>query len=373
MPTARKKKTKRASDPLRPVRQTGDARRLKIDDSSVDLCLTSPPYWKKRKYGHPNEIGHERTREAYGESMRAVLREIRRILKPTGSAFVNIGDTYHGRSLAGIPHLVEEIARQDGWRIRNRIIWAKPNGLPSPHADRLTNRHEIILHLTGPASYFYDVDSLCEYKGSRFPGGDVWEIPAGRVFGKHPAAFPPELAGRVIALACPRHVCRNCGFPRERITKREKDLDLGRPQARRALELFAEKGLTLNHLAAIRAVGISDAGKGRRLQAGARRNTKSVLRLAKEAKAALGGYFREFTFAKRVTAGYTKCRCSKGWEPGLVVDVFAGTGTTLTAARKMRRRSIGVDLLPWKADGTLPKSRAKQAARKKRPAPRRGR
>jgi DNA modification methylase len=87
------------------------------------------------------------------------------VLKPTGSLFLNLGDTYYKRTLVGIPGLIESAARADGWLLRNRVIWAKPAGLPSPHKNRLANRHEVVLHLTRDRSYFYDLDGLCEHLG----------------------------------------------------------------------------------------------------------------------------------------------------------------------------------------------------------------
>lgn len=347
------------------ARLISDARQLPLAGNSVDLCLSSPPYWKKRRYGHKLEIGHEKTPEAHAEAMRTVLREIRRVLKPTGSLFLNLGDTYYKRSLAGIPHLVEAVAREDGWRIRNRLVWVKPSGVPSPHGDRLANRHEVVVHLTGDGPYFYDLNALAELQRTRFPGGDVWEIPPERNHGTHPAAFPSELAGRVIALACPSSVCRRCGYPKMPISGRSMDLDPTRPQAQRALALFRKHGLTARHLAAIRATGISDAGKARRMQTGTNRNSLKTTKLAREAKQILGGYFREFTFARRVTIGYQSCRCQKGFQPGLVIDVFAGTGTTLQTAATMNRRAIGIDLIAWGSKTLSPQKKSKRRTLKR--------
>ena len=121
-------------------------------------------------------------------------------------------------------------------------------------------------------------------------------------------------------------------------------LDTSRPQARRAMELVAEKGLTEAHIAAIQATGISDAGKAMRTQTGTGKNSAAVQRLAAEAKAALGGYFREFTFAKRVSTGWTDCGCGGPYRPGIVLDPFSGTGTTLRAAASAGRSAYGIDL-----------------------------
>jgi hypothetical protein len=112
------------------------------------------------------------------------------------------------------------------------------------------------------------------------------------------------------------------------------------------MELYREKGLTEEHIAAIQATGISDAGKARRVQTGTDRNSARVRELATEAKAALGGYFREFTFAKRETTGWTSCACGVPTRPGVLLDPFMGTGTALRAALRMGRWAYGADLEP---------------------------
>ncbi len=174
--------------------------------------------------------------------------------------------------------------------------------------------------------------------------GDVWEFEPERNTGKHLAPFPREIARRAILLACPEHVCTKCGKPRERIVRPGIKLDPSRPQALRAMVIACEKGLTAEHFAAIRATGISDAGKARFIQNGTNKNTEHVRRLAQEAKEALGGYFREFTFAQREDVGLTDCECGVPFAPGVVLDPFMGTGTTLDVAIGMGRSAIGVDL-----------------------------
>jgi adenine specific DNA methylase Mod len=108
--------------------------------------------------------------------------------------------------------------------------------------------------------------------------------------------------------------------------------------------LAAAAGLTPAHIAAIQATGVSDAGKALRTQNGTGRNAAAVKELAAEAKIALGGYFREFTFAQRESAGWTRCSCRAKQVPGVVLDPFMGTGTTLNTAIGMGRSAIGVDL-----------------------------
>ncbi len=323
----------------------GDAREIPIGDASVDLVTTSPPYWRKRDYGVEDQIGQEASAQEYVDAMIDCLREWARVLRPTGSVFLNIGDSFCSRSLAGIPARVEAAAADDGWIIRNRIIWAKDGGMPDPVQNRLVSRHEYIIHLVMRHDYYYDLFGYSQAIGNGANPGDVWRINPRRHMGDHLAPFPTEIVQRAIKLACPERVCSKCGEPRRRVVQRTAELDTSRPQARRAMELMKETGLTKEHIAAIQATGVSDAGKALKVQNGTGRNAEHVKRLAAEAKEALGGYFREFTFAKRVTTGWTACACRQRSEPGVVLDPFMGTGTTLDMAQQMGRSAIGVDLV----------------------------
>lgn len=321
-----------------------DARRLPLPDSSVDLVVTSPPYWKKRDYGVEGQLGREATPAAYVGILMACLTEWQRVLTPTGSVFLNVGDSYHRRALAGIPGRIEAAASDAGWLLRNRIIWAKTRGNPDPAKDRLTPRHEYVLHFA-PRRYHYDLAGYAEQYGSGANPGDVWHIDPERGLHAHLAPFPLELARRAVLLGCPRRVCTQCGAPSQRITAPSSELDESRPQARRAMQLAKEAGLTEAHFAAIRATGISDAGKALHVQTGTGKNAPEVQRLASEAKAVLGGYFREFTFGRKQTVGWTDCG-HNAWRTGRVLDPFSGTGTTGAAAHEKGLAYIGADLDP---------------------------
>jgi DNA modification methylase len=331
----------------------GDAREINLADRTVDIIVTSPPYWRKRDYGHKDQIGQEETPQKYAESILDCLQEWRRVLRRTGSVFLNIGDTYWRQSLAGVPGRVEALAIDHGWKVRNRLIWTKEGGMPEPARNRLANRHEYVIHLTPSRTYYYDLHGYSERYGNGANPGDVWSVGLARNMSRHLAPFPSELVERAIHLACPRAVCAACGTPRERITERTAELDPSRPQARRAMELAKEHHLTPEHIAAIQATGVSDAGKALLFQNGTGRNSAEVRRLAAEAKSALGGYFREFTFAKRKTVGWTKCRCGAPTVPGVLLDPFMGTGTALKAAFALGRSAIGVDLCVTAESRTL--------------------
>ncbi|CDJ99191.1 DNA methylase N-4/N-6 [Microbacterium sp. C448] len=324
----------------------GDARSTGLPDNSVDMIVTSPPYWNKRDYGHDDQIGLEATAEAYVGSILDCLDEWKRVLRPHGSVFLNVGDTYHNKSLLGIPGRIEwDAVNKGGWLVRNRIIWAKDSGMPDPVKNRLANRHEYVIHLTYKPSYYYDLVGYSEVVGNGANPGDVWTINPERNMGAHLAPYPKELVRRAILLGAPQQVCETCGVPRQRVIERTSELDPNRPQAKRAMELAREHGLTDAHIRAIQAFGVSDVGKATKFQNGTGRNTAEVKRLAAEAKEALGGYFREFTFAKKRTVGWTDCGHNTPAR-GIVLDPFAGTGTTLKTAVAEGRDAIGVDLVP---------------------------
>jgi DNA modification methylase len=352
-----------AQDPSIPRTEIhrGDARNLLfLPDASVDLVVTSPPYWLRRDYGHSEQLGQESTPEAYIEALIGILDEWSRVLRPHASVFLNLGDSYHKGFLVGIPARFELAAREAGWQVVNNIVWAKSLGRPEPVTYRLASRHESIFHLTrarDAGDIYFDLYALAQDRGIAANPGDVWngiedpapddlwELHPTRSKSDHLAPFPRELAHRAILLACPERVCTRCGTPHTRRLEASADLNPDRPQARRAMELFRQSELTDEHLAAIRAVGISDAGKGKKVQKGSGRNTARVQELADEAKKVLGGYFREFTFGPKRMTGWRTCACNAPTTPGTVLDPFMGSGTTLCVAQELGRHSIGVDLM----------------------------
>ena len=163
-----------------------------LPDESIDCCITSPPYWGLRDYGHADQIGLEETPEAYVGKIVDIFREIRRILKPTGTVWLNLGDSYAGncsrasygrvglgererdgvykrtgaglksKDLVGIPWMVAFALRSDGWYLRQDIIWHKPNPMPESVNDRCTKAHEYIFLLSKSAKYYYDEKSIRE-------------------------------------------------------------------------------------------------------------------------------------------------------------------------------------------------------------------
>ena len=322
-----------------------DARNIsEILNDKVDIIITSPPYWQKRNYGHPKQIGQEDSPDLYVRNLCDMIDSWTPILHRHSSIFINIGDTFRNYSLVGIPSMVEIELLKRGWLLVNKIIWSKRNGVPEPLQYRLANRYEVILQLARYTEHYSDCHALAQYLGNNANPGNVWDIRHGRNKTDHLAPFPDELVRRVVHFACPEHVCNECNEPFRRKIEPTFQLDITRPQARRAIELFENAGLTDVHLKAIRAVGISDAGKAQKVQ-GMNLNAEETIFFAEEAKRVLGGYFREFTFSKKVQVGWSSCKCPVNSRAGIVLDPFVGSGTTVRVAYEMGRSAIGSDLI----------------------------
>ena len=143
----------------------GDVRQrlAELPDCSVQTCVTSPPYWGLRDYGHDGQIGLEQTPDEYVAELVEVFREVRRVLADDGTLWLNLGDTYGpGKQLQGIPWRVAFALQADGWCLRQDIIWAKPNPMPESVTDRCTKAHEYVFLLTKSDRYLYDAAAIAE-------------------------------------------------------------------------------------------------------------------------------------------------------------------------------------------------------------------
>lgn len=240
---------------------------------SVDSVVTSPPYFGLRDYGVDGQIGAESSPAEFTSALVAVFREARRVLADDGTFWLNLGDSYAGKAnagraftknrgrnvqsvgypaqrnmlehapykgLLGMPWRVALALQDDGWILRNDIIWAKPNAMPESVKDRLANRHEHLFLLTKSANYWFDLDPIREpvrtqrpealswardSKEADVPGqtmrqhrstrdeatqpvergrnpGDVWTIPTQPFPGAHFATMPTALAERCILAGC---------------------------------------------------------------------------------------------------------------------------------------------------------------------------
>lgn len=131
-----------------------------IPDASVDCVMTSPPYWGKREYANGG-IGLEVHYQDYVRDLAAIFLEVKRVLKPEGSFWLNIGDTYQEKRLLGIPwRLTFELTDSQGWILRNSIIWNKLKSGMDNTNDRLGNIYENVFHFVKQAKYYYNADAI---------------------------------------------------------------------------------------------------------------------------------------------------------------------------------------------------------------------
>ena len=212
-----------------------------LPDASAQCCVTSPPYWGLRDYGHPEQIGQERTPERFAEQLVKVFAEVRRVLRDDGTLWLNIGDSYHNvrtwnggaqigqavhgrkvhgqpasggsgaanrshrlpglkeKDLIGVPWIVAMALRLDGWHLRSSIIWHKPNPTPESMKDRPTRAHEYVFLLTKRPNYYYNHEDARDTEEGRDRNlQNVWSISPFQYPAAHHAVMPPALADRCI-------------------------------------------------------------------------------------------------------------------------------------------------------------------------------
>ena len=320
-----------------------------LPDASVHCCMTSPPYWGLRDYGHGGQIGLEETPEKFVERLVAVFREVRRVLREDGTCWVNLGDSYASsprgnkngwegsglngiqsatyqaklnggtaksmdktkvdglkpKDLVGIPWRVAFALQADGWWLRQDIIWHKPSPMPESVTDRCTKAHEYVFLLTKSQNYFFDAEAIKEpsLEGMNRNRRSVWKIASRPYKGAHFATMPPELAETCIkAGSSERGCCPHCGSPWERVTKKT------RLKRKRPNEYVKRTG---------------EAGTGSSC-------SNTVAGVAVE------------------TLGWQQtCKCEKHEPvPCVVLDPFGGSGTTSAVAKTLGRNSIYVELNP---------------------------
>lgn len=312
-----------------------------LPDASIDTCITSPPYFWLRDYGVSDQIGMEEHVDLWVEELRLVFRDLARVLKDQGSVWLNVADSYSrhtrfgapAKSLLLAPERLALALASDGWIVRNRVAWTKPNPMPNSVADRLNTTWEFVYFLTRSPRYYFDLDAirvphrtthrvgnapdgdatadqhssssrpswagplagsqsgLQVLKRSGRPGhplgknpGDHWTIATANFRGRHFATFPKALVERSLRATCPERACRQCGRPWLSATDAERD------------------------------------------------------------------HFHR---------SHPDCTCAGGWQPGVVLDPFFGAGTVGVVAEVNDRRWCGIEINPAFAE--LARQRIREA------------
>jgi site-specific DNA-methyltransferase (adenine-specific) len=325
------------SEPMSPPPEPGEAdvprRQVLVGDAfvhlrelppgSIDTVVTSPPYFLLRNYGTAGQLGLEAHVDEWASRLRDLARLVARVLVPTGTFWLNLGDTYathisQGAPRKGLllaPERVALVLSEDGWLVRNKIVWAKANHLPTSARDRLACSYEVIYLFVRQPRYFFNLDGIREPHRSRPPNrkpagqrprgrepwrgpnsdavgglplmkargmvghplgrnpGDVWRMSVSNYRGGHHATFPEQLARRMVQAGCPEARCVRCRAAWQRPVRR-----LGQVAVRGAL-----------------------------------------------------------------TPG---CTCGAAREPGMVLDPFIGAGTTAVVAEALDRDWLGIELNP---------------------------
>ncbi|GBU29036.1 hypothetical protein R84B8_02598 [Treponema sp. R8-4-B8] len=147
---------------IRPLLLCGDSLQIlrKIPQNSIDMVITSPPYWGKREYTNGG-IGLEKNYISFIDNLLQIIYEIKRILKQEGSFWLNIGDTYKNKSLVGVPwRIAIKMMDEQGWVLRNEVVWNKVKGGMDNSKDKLGNVHEPLFHFVKTNKYYYNVDAI---------------------------------------------------------------------------------------------------------------------------------------------------------------------------------------------------------------------
>jgi len=268
---------------------------------SVNCCVTSPPYWGLRDYGHGGQIGQEDTPEAHIARLVDVFREVRRVLRPDGTLWVNYGDAYAAnrtyqvtdnkhravgnngamrvpdglkpKDLIGLPWMLAFALRADGWWLRSDIIWSKPNPMPESVTDRPTKAHEYLFLLSKAPRYYYDADAI-----------------------KEPSEYPDD---------------------NRKSRQSQSDYD-------------DQMGIGARERSVINTKGASCYPT---------RNIRTVWTIPTQPTP-------EAHFATFPTALIEPCIKAGCPEGGTVLDPFTGSGTTLMVAERLLRRGVGIELNP---------------------------
>jgi len=302
------------------------------------MCVTSPPYWGHREYDGGG-IGEEPTFEAYIENLVAIITEVRRVLKPEGSLWLNLGDTYRNKSLSGIPWRVAlKLIDENSWTLRNDVIWNKMKGSPDNAKDKLRNVHEYLFHFVKQKSYFYDADAIrSKPRSSSVVNGSVVS------------------ATGVTGVRYKRQIELSTALtPAEKVAALEALSEILEDVRRQRISDF--RMVIRNQQRATHSDSVKVSGRAKELQTKGYYFLKyhpngskpsDVWDIVPEDTQKRAAHFAPYPIDLCRIPILTTCP-----QNGVVLDPFCGTGTTLIAASALGRSGIGIDTSRTYADMT---------------------
>ncbi|MGB5864696.1 MAG: DNA methyltransferase [Sulfitobacter sp.] len=297
--------------------------------SIADCIMTSLPYWQQRSYA-AGGIGEEQTVEAYLTDLRAVFRQAHRVLKPRGSLWINIDDSYHQKSLQGIPwRLVLGMIEDSGWLVRNDVIWSKSGGGLNRSNNRMTHRPEHLFHLVKQENYHFDADAIRQEP--------------------------------VLARLDQHEIATATGLTQAACIKRIEATDaLSETEKQAATDavstIFQDiaNGQLHDFRLVLRGSRVTHSDSPKASARAGRLDDHGFYILKYDPRGSLPSDVWDLapdrsTGRENHYAAYPTSLCEKPIlatcpAEGLVIDPFVGTGTTLVAALQMERRGIGIDL-----------------------------
>ncbi len=255
----------------------------RLPDSCVQCIITSPPYWGLRDYGIHGQIGLEPTLAGYIHKLTSIFAELRRVLKPDGILWLNIGDGYTSgnrgwrapdkknpnramsvrpdnppglkdKDLVGVPWRLAFAMQADGWYLRSDVIWHKPNAMPESVKDRPTRAHEYVFMFSKEEKYQYDAHAILEQAedGGTRNRRSVWSINTSPTNGNHIASFPEELVEPCVLAAThpgdfvldPFFGCGTVGLVCRRLNREFIGIELNPEYVDQAMQFLAKQALS---------------------------------------------------------------------------------------------------------------------------------